>query len=76
MRPVEALALYSPYSQLSPSLTEAQITKVLKSASPIANCSQEYALDGLRTLLMGKSVVDGAPISFDGPGARKSLCPD
>lgn len=73
VRLVDAFAVYSLYSQHSPSLALAQITQLIKSASPIANRSLEYALDGLRTLLMGKSVVDANPTKYEGPDARDSL---
>ena len=52
----DALAVYATYSALAPSLTEAQIGQLLKSASNTNKGTLESALDALRKLLLGANV--------------------
>ncbi|MEW6292453.1 MAG: calcium-binding protein [Pseudomonadota bacterium] len=49
----DALAIYALYSELAPSLSEAQITQLFKSASATNKGTLEGALDALRKILLG-----------------------
>ncbi|MDP1634216.1 MAG: hypothetical protein Q8L69_05995, partial [Gallionellaceae bacterium] len=69
----DSLALYSIYAKLSPNLTLAQITTLLKSASSTAERTLESALDALRTVLQGKTIAEANPTKYEGTGARDSL---
>ena len=63
----DALAVYAVYSALAPSLNEAQIAQLLKSASATNKGTLEGALDALRKTLLGANVTATAE------GNRESL---